>query len=408
MKLRRLTLINYRGFRGEQAFEFGEEFTVIAGINGRGKSSMLEGLALLLFRFLKAVSLASGTQRSLEQTDITVGGDEVSLEMDIVCGNAPITFSLSRDSATQKPRVRGMNAAVKEHVLNVYGDPTRPDDQAPVAVYYSTDRAGCRLPKKLPRDAPPPSEAAYRDALTAKLVDFRELMHRLRVWRDQGDNRPFDAMRRATEAFLETFGQLQVETDPLQLMVTKGGERFSITQLSDGERSCIAILGDLVRRLTLANPELDDPLLGYGIVLIDELELHLHPQWQLQVVEKLRTLFPNIQFIATTHSPFIVQTLRDGELISLDPPITGDYSGRGLEEVAMSVMGIDNPQVSPRYIAMLDAAKAYFVALQEGSNTSGPQRAALKRKLKKLAGPYADNPAFQAFLELKKAHMLGE
>jgi predicted ATP-binding protein involved in virulence len=407
MRLRRLTLNNYRGFRGEQTFEFGEAFTVIAGINGRGKSSLLDSLASLLFRFLKAVSFASGQQRAFHASDISLNCDESSIQVDINCLGPTFDISLARTTG-QKARVKGVNAAVKQHVLNVYGDPNRPGDQAPVAVYYSTDRAGVRLPKKLPRHAPGGAEAAYRDALTAKLIDFREMMHRLRVWREQGENRPFLAMRRATEAFLEGFGELEVETEPLRLLVSKGRDRFSISQLSDGERSFIAILGDLIRRLSLANPELDDPLQGHGIVLIDELELHLHPQWQRQIVEKLRSLFPNIQFIATTHSPFIVQTLRVGELIALDPTITGDYSGRGLEEVSMSVMGIEDPQVSPRYIAMLDAAKAYFIALQEGSKATGAQRGALKRKLNSLAAPYTDNPAFQAFLELKKSHILGE
>ena len=408
MRLRRLTLMNYRVFHGEQTFEFGDRFTVIAGINGRGKSSMLDGLALLLFRFLKAVSLAGGKQRSLTDSDIAVGEEEVLLEMDVVSGDAPITFSLFRNPSTARPRVKGVNAAVKQHVLNVYGDSTRPDDEAPVAVYYSTDRAGCRLPKKLPTEAPPAQQAAYHDALACKPIDFKELMSRFLVWQSDDDDRPFRAMRTAIETFLYGFGELEVEKDPLRLLIRKGNDRFSINQLSDGEKAFIAMLGDLVRRLTLANPELGNPLKGHGIVLIDELELHLHPRWQRQIVEKLRGLFPNIQFVGTTHSPFIVQTLRGGELIALDPELTGEYSGRGLEEIAMSVMGIEDPDVSPRYLAMLDAAKAYFKALEAGKQTTGRQRAALKRRLNQLSRPYAENAAYQAFLDLKRTSTLGE
>jgi hypothetical protein len=162
--------------------------------------------------------------------------------------------------------------------------------------------------------------------------------------------------------------------------------------------------------LALANPELENPLLGAGVVLIDELELHLHPQWQREVVEKLRTTFPNIQFIVTTHSPFIVQTLRPDELILLDDMPMGDFSNRGIEEIATKIMGIDDPTVAPRYIEMLDVAREYFQAL-EGQNLaqfSGHQRGALKRKLNKLTRPYVDNPAYQAFLELQRVKKMEE
>ena len=142
-------------------------------------------------------------------------------------------------------------------------------------------------------------------------------------------------------------------------------------------------------------------------MLIDELELHLHPQWQRTIVENLRNTFPNIQFLATTHSPFIVQTLRKGELIALDPEIAGSYSGRGLEEIAVSVLGIESPEVSPRYLEMLDAAKRYFAAAEGIEPSSPQQRGALRRRLNRISREYADNPAYQAFLELQHAKLVG-
>ncbi len=410
MRLRRLTLKNYRGFRGEKTFEFGEEFTVVAGINGRGKSAMLDGLALLLFRFLKAVSLASGTQRSLAESDITVGEVEASLEMDILCGDVPITFSLSRDPATRRPRVRGVNAAVKEHVLNIYGDPTRPDDQAPVAVYYSTDRSGCRLPRRLPQDAPSASQAAYRDALAPKPIDFRELMHRLRVWHAEEDDRPLQAMRTTIRTFLEGFGELEVETNPLRLLIRKGDDRFSISQLSDGERAFIAMLGDLVRRLTLANPELANPLEGHGVVLVDELELHLHPKWQRQIVEKLRELFPNIQLIGTTHSPFIIQSLRHGELINLDPDefldrYPDEYADRSIEDIAEEVQGVEVPQKSARYLNMVSEAEEFIRATRNVAQADLVEQ--MRQELDSLAERYSNDPAYVALLRVELESMRG-
>jgi len=101
--------------------------------------------------------------------------------------------------------------------------------------------------------------------------------------------------------------------------------------MSDGERSLLAMMVDLCRRLVLANPELDDPLQGAGVVLIDEIELHLHPQWQREVVEKLRRSFPRIQFVLTTHSPFVIQSVHSGdELILLDGQPLAQLENKGV------------------------------------------------------------------------------
>lgn len=69
--------------------------------------------------------------------------------------------------------------------------------------------------------------------------------------------------------------------------------------MSDGEKCTMALLGDLARRLTLANPTLENPLLGKGIVLIDEIELHMHPSWQRKILSTLKNTFPNVQFMET-------------------------------------------------------------------------------------------------------------
>lgn len=76
--------------------------------------------------------------------------------------------------------------------------------------------------------------------------------------------------------------------------------------MSDGEKCTIALFGDLARRMALANPNKDNPLDGEGIVLIDEIELHLHPLWQRRILNVLKKVFPNIQFIVSTHSPQVL------------------------------------------------------------------------------------------------------
>jgi predicted ATP-binding protein involved in virulence len=83
--------------------------------------------------------------------------------------------------------------------------------------------------------------------------------------------------------------------------------------LSDGEKCYLTLVADIARRLATANPELEDPLTGDGIVMIDEVDLHLHPSWQAGIIPKLRDTFGNCQFFLTTHSPHVVSDIKSFE-----------------------------------------------------------------------------------------------
>lgn len=90
------------------------------------------------------------------------------------------------------------------------------------------------------------------------------------------------------------------------MTVFKHGQEMRVDQLSDGEKCLIALIGDLARRLSIANPKKQNPLEGDGVVLIDEIDLHLHPGWQRMVLPKLADTFPNCQFVVSAHSPQVV------------------------------------------------------------------------------------------------------
>ena len=112
-------------------------------------------------------------------------------------------------------------------------------------------------------------------------------------------------------AMLDGFDDIHIDRKLLAMKVRKDGRYLKINQLSDGEKCTIALFGDLARRLALANPQLDNPLEGQGVVLIDELDLHMHVSWQRKVMHVLKDTFPNVQFIITTHSPQILGELND-------------------------------------------------------------------------------------------------
>lgn len=416
MILRELELSNYRPFRSER-FAFSERVTVIAGVNGRGKSAILDGLSLLLSRLLPQVTPARGGYKYLKPQDVHQGERALKLALSASFEGIPVDFAIDYDPADGQ-RPTKLLPQIKREIQRIYGDPQRAGDAAPIAVYYTTDRAAYRLPKRLLTGLPQNQRAAYHGALFNRQIDFRDFMSRYRGWtesvarredRDDRNQRTLHTIDRAVQEFLPGFSNVRVEPDPLRLLVSKQGQLLDLTQMSDGERSLLAMMIDLCRRLVLANPELDDPLQGAGVVLIDEIELHLHPQWQREIVEKLRQTFPRVQFILTTHSPFLIQSLRDGELIRLDRE-DGDfaeYSDRSIEDISENVMGVPTPQKSQRYLDMMDAAERYYRLLNEGDRANEAQVLELKRQLDELSEPFSDDPAFQALLRLERAAVLG-
>ncbi len=403
MRVRELLLTNFRVF-GEQArFQFSDRVTVIAGVNGKGKTAVMDALALLASRLLPLISPARSGYRTMAPTEVHAQAPRADLTLKVNCVGTPIDFRLSYSRQTRKMTRNTIPAALRDRVKKAYGDPTRAGDQAPLVVYYTTDRAGFRLPRSLPSELPRDQALAYVRALHSRMIDYRDFMARYKVWTGpNGQSRNAEAFSRALATFLEGFSDPKIEELPLRLRVNKDGEALYLDQLSDGERSLLAIVADLVRRLSLANPEIADPLRGAGVVLIDEIELHLHPTWQRTVIGKLRTTFPNIQFIATTHSPFVIQSLRAGELINLDPEEFGEYADKSIEDIAENVMGVDLPQKSERYRQMMEAAEEYFRLLREPAPTTTSVDAA-EQRLNELSAPFSDDPAFQALLKLERA-----
>lgn len=213
-------------------------------------------------------------------------------------------------------------------------------------------------------------------------------------------------VKNAIQSFLDNIDDVFLEDlDPKQksgsrLLLNKNSVIISIEQLSDGEKNILSLITDLARRLAINNPELHDPIEeGKSIVLLDELDLHLHPQWQRRIVEKLKEIFKNCQFIVTSHSPFIIQSIEPGELILLDKEIETEYANQGLEEIARFIMGIDSPEMSQRYKEMKDVAEEYYRLLENAQSVSSERKEELKQKLIKLTNPYMNNPAYSAYID---------
>ena len=119
--------------------------------------------------------------------------------------------------------------------------------------------------------------------------------------------------------------------------IKKNGKRLTIDQLSDGEKCLMAMVGDLARRMAIANPVRENPLDGDGVVLIDEIDLHLHPKWQHIVVSRLVEVFPNCQFIISTHSPHVITHVHPDNLYVLKQTEAGAIAERPSESYGKTV-----------------------------------------------------------------------
>ena len=177
------------------------------------------------------------------------------------------------------------------------------------------------------------------------------------------------------------------------------GTVINFSALSDGYRNVIKIVTDIATKMCILNPYLGKEALKKtpGIVVIDELDLSLHPTWQRRIVGILKELFPKVQFICATHSPFIIQSLEPGELITLDSILDEVYSGQSIEDIAEDIMNVPLAQYSEKKVKMYKAAEEYFQALKKASSENELQD--LKEKLDVLSAEYSDNPAYNAWMQ---------
>ena len=141
------------------------------------------------------------------------------------------------------------------------------------------------------------------------------------------------------------------QTESTQLMVeweTETGEKIelSLNQLSSGYRNMLALVMDFARRLAQANPQMANPLEAEAVLMIDELDLHLHPTWQQKIIPDLRKVFPNTQIIATTHSPEIVTTVERHQVKILEnyqiKECLSPTRGMKSSDIVSSVLGLEN------------------------------------------------------------------
>lgn len=343
MIVTRLKLANLRVIKAAE-FHFQPGFNLIGGVNGVGKTTVLDALGVCLSAMVKVANNLRSRFKAFSVDDIRVEAEALTVDCDVRIGEQKHSFFLHK----RREQVHNAPLTMESFIGDIQS--AVPGDELggrPLAVFFSTNRAvpSRRAPGK--RVAAGGVDAAFADALANRELRLRELADWIRVQASMRSEHPtagrmLAACEDAVTRFLPGYANLRlVSLDRPQLCIDRDATTIPVRKLSDGERGTLALVLDLTRRLAQANPELTDPTFeAEAVVLIDEIELHLHPKWQRQIVHNLKSAFPRCQFIATTHSPQVIgevehdciQIISDGQ-VNPSPHSFGVDSSRVLEEI---------------------------------------------------------------------------
>ncbi|MCX5880255.1 MAG: AAA family ATPase [Deltaproteobacteria bacterium] len=370
MKITRLNLTNYRGVHS-LSLDFQERLNVFFGVNGAGKSTILDAVAIMLSWAVSRIRYSGASSgRPIQETDITNGKSSSSVQLDCIEGDQPIEWRLSKSRKGHgAPEDRSNLANLNEFTKRLQGQISERAEKInlPLFAYYPVNRAVLDIPLRIREKHSFKLFAAFDDVLTSG-ANFRTFFEWFREREDlENENRKYsdqlqlfkpenfqfpdpqlETVRGALQSFLPEFANLTVRRSPLRMEVEKNGKLLTVNQLSDGEKCLIAMVGDLARRMAIANPERSDPLEGEGIILIDEIDLHLHPKWQRMIVPRLLEVFPKCQFIISTHSPHVITHVQPESLYLLKQTDSGivaerpaESYGKNVDRILEDLMGLE-------------------------------------------------------------------
>jgi len=335
--LHKLKLKDFRRFENLE-IDFDPKLTVIAARNGQGKTTILEAIAIALGPFVGSFDF--GKSKHIERTDarlMRVGeGFEnepnFPVEIDAWLSQPDIAWQRALRTAKSRSTTKEATPLTKwgKNLLEL----TRVDAYTalPLVSYYSAGRLWINHNNNMRKAVVSASRTiGYEDCLSSasNFVQMQQWMMKatLAVLQqqslpgyEQSDLKPrIEGIQNAVNLMLESEGwtdfHYSLGHDQLAMSHPDHG-LLPISLLSDGVRAMISLSADMAFRCTRLNGHFKEKasLMTEGIVLIDEVDLHLHPAWQQQVISSLRRAFPKIQFILSTHSPQVLTTVNSAQI----------------------------------------------------------------------------------------------
>lgn len=435
MNIKQLRLNNFRRFES-QTFNFHERFNVLIGNNASGKTQVLDAISIIISSYLLDMEMNAG--RHINKYDARIFSTKIQeqinseevypikIEAKIEFRNGQYEISRELNRATGRStsqNAKSLKNAGKNDLAQVRN--RNEDVVFPLLAYYGTGRLW-HMKRHTERRGTVPRVYGYRNCLDplSDHVDFQEwFIRQERVQLQKNIAIPaLQAVRDAVKKMIPSCRNFYYDFQREKLALEFENEPYCpFDNLSDGFKNMTAMVADIAYRSSALNPQFGTSVLSdtNGIVLIDEIDLHLHPVWQRSVVDDLKETFPSIQFITTTHSPLIIQSLEAGELIDLNnipesqqtrtdgtfatPQPVAEYVNKSIEEIVEEIMGVEDVQRNKRFKEMYETAKHYYQLLEEANIANDTEIERIKQRLDTLIAPYSDNVAYYAFLEMKRA-----
>lgn len=325
--------IKIENFKGVTLFEMdmGSNLNTFIGANGAGKSTVIEAIDMLLSWVVARVRTERGQGDLIHPNQIRKGAQYARLTIDVELEGERYKWSLYKKANLVRKKLPNdssdlvQSSACANKIVEIIN---QRKIAPPIISSFGVNRAIDEIPKGISRKKHKlKPEDIYDKGISP--IRFRSLFEWM-LERQDIENGEYRAKSEAGEIFTEDeqlatikraiekvfdsgYTNLKVKNRPRRVTIEKREgatlKEYELDLLSDGEKCYLAIVASIARLLAMATPQGQDPLESSGIILIDEVDLHLHPEWQLTIVPRLTETFPNCQFIFTTHSPHVISSI---------------------------------------------------------------------------------------------------
>ena len=337
MYLKKIHIKNYKAIK-ELDIELKHGVNLLIGDNGAGKTSVLEGIAVALGGMF--VNVAGVSTKNIIKEDVRfiikpLGDSSTSIEYcEPVSAGCMLHISDSQEFTWNriKEEVSATHTKIDDKDVCVWMKKLTNNSETnlPLISFQSAARAwrvrrgdfGTELKKKLD-DRRCGYIGCLDSSMDVKSVQQWCLKQEVMA-SNKGTVREYEMFKNIVATFMKEINELSdvpsifYSTQFNELVYKDDKAEMPISKLSAGYQSLLWMIMDLAYRVCLLNPELDNREQITGIVLIDEIDLHLHPKWQWNVIEALRKTFENVQFIIATHSPIVISASKEANLVLLD------------------------------------------------------------------------------------------